>query len=79
MSDYTPIPCSIYDRYEIAILHHTLLRTSWRDGTGMTHIETLQPLDLITSHGEEFLRARQADGQTIELRLDHILEAVPLR
>ncbi|MFA7096950.1 MAG: transcriptional antiterminator, Rof [Gammaproteobacteria bacterium] len=78
MSDYKPIPCSVYDRYEIAILHHTPLRTSWRDPTGVTHIETLQPLDLITRGGEEFLRARKADGQTIQLRLDYILEAVPL-
>lgn len=79
MNDYTPIPCSTYDHYEIAILHRTPLRVSWRGAEGMTHVETLQPLDLITSKGEEFLQARTANDQIIRIRLDRILEAVPLR
>jgi transcriptional antiterminator Rof (Rho-off) len=78
MTDYVPIPCALYERYEVAILHHTPLRVGWRDARGMLHVEALQPRDLITREGAEFLLASRAPGGSIELRLDCIVEAVAI-
>ncbi len=78
MSDYQPIPCEIYDRYERAILHRDRLRLSWRDDTGQAHLETVVPEDLQTCAGEEFLLGHTLDGAPRRVRLDRILEAVPL-
>jgi transcriptional antiterminator Rof (Rho-off) len=77
MTDYVPVPCAVYDRYEIAILHHTPLRTSWRAGA-MPHLEILHPVDLVTREGAEYLLARRVGGDMIELRLDWILDSVPV-
>ena len=78
MSDYRPIPCEVYDRYERAILHRDRLRLSWRDDAGQSHLETVVPEDLETRAGEEFLLGHTLDGAPRRLRLDRILEAEPL-
>lgn len=72
MTDYRPIPCAVYSLYEIAILHHKPLRVRWRDMDGVTYMETLIPEDLITSDGEEFLLAHNAEGHCRRLRLDRL-------
>ena len=72
MTDYTPIDCEIYSRYEVAILHGSRLRLSWHDADGQTHIEVLRPRDLRTRAHAEFLIAEGADGTPLELRLDYI-------
>lgn len=77
MSDYQPIDCALYERYEIAILHRHPLRVRWRDAGGLVHLETLEPKDLETRDGEEFLLARSPDGTPRRLRLDAILNAEP--
>lgn len=76
MTDYRPISCALYSQYELAILHHTTLRLRWRDGDGVTHLETLAPEDLETRSGEEFLLARNTAGECLRVRLDRIM-AVP--
>ncbi|MDE2234906.1 MAG: transcriptional antiterminator, Rof [Gammaproteobacteria bacterium] len=73
MTDYQPISCALYSQYEIAILHHTPLRVRWRDLDGVTYLETLTPEDLETREGEEFLVARNAQGQCRRLRLDRMI------
>ena len=78
MSDYRPIPCEVYDRYERAIMHRDRLRLSWRDDSGQAHLETVVPDDLETRAGEEFLLAHGLDGSLRRVRLDHILEAEAL-
>lgn len=60
MTDYRPVSCALYSRYELAILQRTAMRLRWRDGAGITHLETLTPEDLQTRGGEEFLLARNA-------------------
>jgi transcriptional antiterminator Rof (Rho-off) len=75
VSDYRPIPCEVYDRYERAILHHDRLRLSWRDEAGLAHVETVVPEDLETRAGEEFLLGHCLDGSPRRLRLDRIVEA----
>ncbi|MGD8379973.1 MAG: transcriptional antiterminator, Rof [Gammaproteobacteria bacterium] len=75
MTDYNPIDCQTYSRYELAILHQTALVLCWRDTSGIAHLESLMPLDLETRRGEEFLIARTRAGRSICLRLDHIIEA----
>jgi Rho-binding antiterminator len=72
MSDYRPIDCGIYSRYEVAILHQERLRLRWVDDAGTAHLATLHPEDLQTLHGEEFLVATALDGTPLRVRLDRI-------
>ena len=72
MSDYKPIDCGLYDRYEIAIMHRQRLLLSWRDAQSMAHLEVVQPRSLETSRGAEYLLAEAKDGRRLRLRLDHI-------
>lgn len=75
MSDYTPIDCDQYSEYELAIIRKWKLRVGWRDTQGQTHVEMLQPRDLQTRQGEEYLIAETATGDRLEIRLDQITEA----
>lgn len=79
MSDYIPIDCGLYSGYELAIMHRQRLRVAWRDQDGVCHLETLLPLDLQTREHAEYLLARTAAGQTLEVRLDWIVRMNPLR
>jgi len=72
MSDYRPIDCGLYSRYEVAILHHQRLRLRWVDADGTPHLATLRPEDLQTLAGEEFLVGTTLDGHPLRLRLDRI-------
>ncbi len=78
MSDYRSIPCDSYDHFEIAILHGQRLRVTWHDEQARQHVETLCPRDLQTRNGAEYLLADMQTGQRIELRLDRIVQALPL-
>ena len=77
MSDYKPIDCGLYSEYEVAILHRSRLRLSWRDSSETVHIEVITPRDLRTRQGEEFLVVSGQDGRQQEIRLDHILHCKP--
>jgi len=70
-TDYTPISCANYDQYEIAILHGSKLHLTWQTDN-VIYNQIITPLNLRTAHGEEFLILRLADGQTTQVRLDHI-------
>ena len=72
MSDYKPIDCGLYSRYELAIIRRQRLLLSWRDADSMVHLEVVQPRDLETSRGAEYLLADAKDGRRLRLRLDHI-------
>lgn len=69
--DYHPIPCASYDQYEIAIMHRSPMHLVWNDGN-VVYDQTVTPLNLHTRQGEEFLVLRLEDGETREVRLDHI-------
>jgi len=75
---YTPINCDLHSEYELAIMHHTLLRIVWRDAAGLEHVCTLLPTDLQTAQGEEFLLGQDHTGQSVRLRLDRILTTRPI-
>jgi Rho-binding antiterminator len=79
MSDYTPIDCELYSRYELAIMHRQKLRLAWRDPEGTYHLETLLPVDLRTRDHAEYLLSRTKTGRVIEMRLDRIIRMVPLQ
>jgi len=75
MSDddfYKPIPCGVYDAYEIAIMHGELIRLVWKNESNQHNISVLKPLDLQTHEGAEFLIAETDAGETLHLRLDYI-------
>ncbi len=78
MSDYTPIDCGLYSRYELAILRRRRLRLSWRDAGGLARIDTVTPIDLETRSGEEFLVFEQSDGHRLDVRLDRIVRHTEL-
>lgn len=77
MSDYRPVDCADYSRYELAILRRQRLLLSWRDERAVCHLEVVRPTDLQTRCGEEFLLAESTDGSPLKLRLDRILVARP--
>lgn len=75
MTDYSPIDCGLHSEYELAIMHRRRLKLRWRDDSGVTHTETLLPVDLQTRNGEEFLIAENRDGERVQLRLDRVERA----
>jgi Rho-binding antiterminator len=75
MSDYTPIDCALYSEYELAIMRRWKLRIGWKDEAGLSHVETLLPVDLQTRQGEEFLIAETVAGERLVIRLDQITDA----
>lgn len=81
MSDddsYTPIPCALYDSYEIAIMHGVQLQLVWIDDNQRHNITVVNPVDLKTRQGVEFLIAKTDDGKCLQLRLDHIQSCKPV-
>lgn len=80
MSDYTPISCELYARYEHWIVRQRTLRIAWREDEPrlQTHLESLRPIDLQTRRHVEYLVAKRLSGERLELRLDFIVKAEPL-
>jgi Rho-binding antiterminator len=74
---YTPIPCEIYSRYELAVLHRAWLRVLWHGRLG-PRLERLLPVDLRTHRGAEYLIARTPSGVPRVMRLDRIRSAEPV-
>ncbi len=70
MTDYIPIPCSQYDRYEVAIMHRRRLRLTWHSDN-VVYRRTVEPIDLRTRDSEEFLICRKG-AETFSIRLDQI-------
>lgn len=77
MTDYVPIPCAQYDKYEVTIMHRRSLRLQWCAGN-ILYRRLVRPLDLQTRSGEEFLICRTADGEMLSIRLDRIRKAEPV-
>jgi Rho-binding antiterminator len=77
MTDYRPIPCAAYDRYERAIMHRERLILAWTAEDGGSRIGRVEPVDLRTRAGAEFLLVRWADGHQEDIRLDRILRCEP--
>jgi Rho-binding antiterminator len=75
MSDYRPVDCAVHSRYEEAILLRRRLRLRWRAAEGGVREEIVEPLDVVTREGEEFLRLRDGAHQELSVRLDHILHS----
>ncbi len=74
MTDYKPIACQTYDRYEIAILKHEKLRLVWHEDN-VIYDRIVTPLNLETRQGEEFLVFATPEGETRRTRLDQITRA----
>lgn len=69
--EYKPVSCASYDQYEIAIMHKQKLRLAWHEDN-VVFDQIVTPLNLRTAQGKEFLILRTANGDTREVRLDHI-------
>lgn len=77
--DYTPIDCTTYSEYELAIIRGWALRVAWEEADGVSHIELLKPRDLQTREHVEYLIAERESGERIEIRLDRIRGAQRIR
>ncbi len=75
MTDYKPIACQTYERYELAILKHQKLRMVWHE-ENVIYDRVVTPLNLETRQGEEFL-VFSSEGETRRTRLDQITRADP--
>ncbi len=71
---YTPVACVLHERLEFAVLRRLPLLLRWADDTG-AHVARVEPLDVTTRDGAEWLTLRLPEGEVLELRLDRI-EAV---
>ncbi len=68
---YQPISGTLYNNYELAILHRQKIKLSWNE-SGLTHIAIVTPIDLLTQQHQEFLIARDHEGKNLRIRLDYI-------
>lgn len=72
--DYRPVPCARHSEYELAALRGEWLNLSWQSDGQIRHA-CLQPQDLETRDGAEYLLARDRQGHAHRIRLDRIREA----
>ncbi len=68
MTDYSPIDCTLYDRYEAWATLRTPLRITHRDAQGNEQVSTGRITDLVND-GAEWLVLDSA----VRMRLDHII------
>lgn len=76
MTDYIPISCGSYDRFEVAIMHRERLHLVWQVNN-VYYDRVVTPVNLETRDGEEFLLARTAEGAVETIRLDRIRKMKP--
>ena len=74
MTDYQPVDCAVYAKYELAILRRRPVMLGWRDDSGVTRLERVVPTDLETREGEEFLHFEDRARARGRVRLDRIVE-----
>lgn len=68
---YAPVACVLHERLEFAVLRGLTLELRWTDASG-THAARVQPLDVVTRDGAEWLTLRRPEGEVLQVRLDHI-------
>lgn len=68
---YTPVACVLHERLEYAVLRRLTLELRWSDDSG-SHADRVQPLDVTTRDGAEWLTLRRPGGEVLEVRLDRI-------
>lgn len=74
LSAYQPIACNLHSEYEIAIMRRQFMLICWIDENAKQHNEMLQPYDVLTAQGEEFLLAKTKNKSERKIRLDRIQE-----
>lgn len=76
MTDYKPISCGNYERFEVAIMHREQLHISWHE-ENVVYDQVITPTNLETRAGEEFLLFYDANGHRGQVRLDRIRKVAP--
>ena len=71
-TDYIPVTCTEYSRYELAVMHHRKLRLIWAEND-IIHCKIVTPVDLLTRNSEEFLIYLDLAGKKTQIRLDKII------
>ncbi|MCU7959897.1 MAG: hypothetical protein KZQ58_07845 [gamma proteobacterium symbiont of Bathyaustriella thionipta] len=67
--EYESIDCGLHDQYQMAVMHRQRLDVHWLGTDGETIHRQVQPTDVITREGAEYLMIEEAPG---EIRLDRI-------
>lgn len=77
MTEYRPIDCALHSEYELAVMRGERVTLRWRDDDGRVRQARVRPVDLLTRRGEEFLRVRDHEDRTLDIRLDHVRSLSP--
>lgn len=72
MQTYQPISCIQHERLEFSILRRLSLELSYQSEAGNWR-GRIQPLDVYTRDGAEWLKFRDEEGMEREIRLDSIV------
>lgn len=65
--------CELTDRYEVAIMHRTVLHIRW-ECQGEVLDQPLVPMNLCCENGQEYLYAEKTGGAPLKIGLDQILD-----
>ena len=79
IDNYIPIDCGLHSEYELAIMHKTKINLSWIDSDNLKHTESVMPIDLVIKTKQEFLKIQTQDNKINEIRLDKIIEFIPIK
>lgn len=73
MSDdiYIPIDCGLHSNYELLAMHRREVDVCWDSASGMEE-KTGRVVDVFTRNKAEYLRLLLAEGDIVDIRLDHI-------
>lgn len=71
---YQPISCDLHSQYELAIMHKSKLELTWLDKGERVTESNIMAIDIKTKNKAEFLIAKTAEQDELNLRLDQIIE-----
>lgn len=77
MTNYKPIQCELYDRFEIACMHGLTGEVIWQDKNGQRQQDQLRFMTIDIRDGEECLIAAAHNGKQLCIRFDRIQSKPP--
>ena len=69
---YVPVSCDLHSKFELLIMHNSLVELDWQNENGEIFSQTVKPKDVKTKSGEEFLIVLNDTNQQLKIRLDRI-------
>lgn len=69
---YIPVSCDMHSQFELLIMHNSSIKLDWQDENGQSFSQPVNPKDLQTKSGEEFLIVVKDNNEQLKIRLDRI-------